>query len=140
MKTNSIYQKKALKIRTLILVFVLLPLIDYAGMPMNSNLVSDFGDQSTISMEEKRENWMTDVTTWLNEECDNMESEEEMAIEEWMVDVNDRSWKNEVVEEEIQIEDWMDNVKDFSSRLNFDEEEIEIENWMCNPSSWQEKR
>ena len=119
MKTTSINRKKAMKARTFILALVLLPALSFAMMPKNSNLLSTSSDQYVTLEEEKTEDWMSDLTTWSNEVSDNIESEEEMAIEEWMVDVNHKFWHTEVAEEEMAIEEWMYNLDSDFCRMNF---------------------
>jgi hypothetical protein len=135
MKTNSIYLKKAMNVRTIILMLVVLPAISYGGATQNSHLISDLDDQYVISKEERWENYRTDVTTCLSEVSE-IDSEEELETEKWMLDVNDISWHDDIIEDEIRIEAWMYSVDSISVSLRNIEEEIEIENWMLTPSSW----
>lgn len=136
MKTNYIYQMKAMQFNIIILMLAWLPSISYGRITQNSNVLSYLDNQYVISEEEKWENWMTDITTWLSEASDNFDSEEELETEKWMFDVNDNSWYIKVIEDEIQIEAWMYSVDSISVSLRRMEEEIEIENWMLTPSSW----
>lgn len=109
MKTNSISRKKEMIKRTLILLLALMPALCFALVQKKSNLLPAFIDHYATQEEEKMETWMTDVTTWSNEVSENIESEEEMAVEKWMLDVNDTIWHADEAEEEIQIEEWMGN-------------------------------
>ena len=135
MKTIFIYRMKAMQLSIIILILVLSPIISYGTISQNSNILSDLEVQYEKSEVVIFENWMTDVNTWFVE-VSGTDSEEELETEEWMFDVYEKSWHDEMVEEELVVEEWMLNIDSISLRSWNDEESIEVESWMLDPASW----
>ena len=52
-----------------------------------------------------------------------------------MMDINDETWAQDA-EEEMAIENWMTNLNDEVWSNTDTEEDMEIEDWMANPSDW----
>ncbi len=119
-----------------IIALVLFPVLSFAMMPKAYYIHSTDSNQYVALQAEKMIGWKTDLPSRSMKISNDVESEKEMIVEQWMLDVNEPFWLDEEDEEEIQVEEWMCNPDSDFWKLNTDEEEIEIETWMCNPSSW----
>lgn len=82
------------------------------GIGNNSDLTST----SSIEVEVSIEDWMVDLTDWSILNADLLEelNDLEIEVEQWMISASSVEWNtsnNIDLEEEMAVEDWMINLK-----------------------------
>jgi hypothetical protein len=83
------------------------------------------------------DSWMTDLSSWnlLNSSTFEVDMEEELELEVWMINLDSEVWCSDQ-EEELEIEDWMVNIADNFLGAEELEEDLTVESWMLDPSTW----
>lgn len=123
MKTLKLYTPVIIQALLLLIGFIMVNAISANEATPHTKLVSTVLIED-IESEPIVENWMMELDSWENTtssyssknslNSNNIEKEDEMILEDWMINTNNAFWSNRTIdqidlEENIELEEWMTN-------------------------------